>query len=191
LISATKPQVLVLDEPTNHLDIESREALVQAINEFQGGVILISHDRHLIELTADQLWLVADGRVRAYDGDIEDYRRLLLSSANGSNGSGDGAGKPGRDEARKEKPARQPRTPAIRANILKLRQKARTAEKELERLSKERASIAATLADEKTYRSLGDELDGLLKRHADLEHAIQGAETRWLAAEEALESGES
>ncbi len=184
LISAGKPQVLVLDEPTNHLDIDSREALVQAINDFQGGVILISHDRHLIELTADQLWLVADGRVRPYEGDLEDYRRLLLSPANGSPGVK-------KTEENQAKPARRPKTPAVRAEVLKLRQKARSAEKELERLTRERTTIATTLADEKTYKSLGDELDVLLKRHAELEHALEHAELRWLAAEEALEAVEN
>lgn len=183
LISAGRPQVLVLDEPTNHLDIESREALVQAINDFEGGVILISHDRHLIELTADQLWLVADGRVRSYDGDLEDYRRLLLSSNGSANGRKKAEDKPAR-------PPQRPRTPAVRAEVLKLRQKARAAEKELERLTKERTTIAATLADEKTYRSLGDQLDVLLKRHAELENVLESAEARWLAAEEALEVAE-
>ena len=75
LMSALAPQILILDEPTNHLDIDSRDALVEAINDFAGAVILISHDRHLIELTADRLWLVADGRVRPFDGDLDDYRR--------------------------------------------------------------------------------------------------------------------
>ena len=183
LISAGKPQVLVLDEPTNHLDIESREALVQAINDFEGGVILISHDRHLIELTADQLWLVADGRVKPYEGDLDDYRRLLLATSSSTTSS----------ETREEKPAKakqRSRSPAARAELLQLRKKAKAAEKELDRLSKERTTIAKTLADEKTYRSLGDELDGLLKRHADLEHAVERAEATWLQAEEALEAAE-
>lgn len=184
LMSAGKPQILVLDEPTNHLDIDSREALVQAINDFQGGVILISHDRHLIELTADQLWLVADSRVQPYDGDLEDYRRLLLSSGNEQ-----------KDERKSvedmtTKASHRPKTPALRAEILKLRQKARAAEKELDSLSKERTSIATKLADEKTYRSMGDEVDDLLKRHAELEQALERAEINWLAAEEALQAAE-
>ncbi len=70
--------MLILDEPTNHLDIEAREALVQAINEFAGAVVLVSHDWHLLELVADRLWLVADGTVRPFDGDLDDYRRLVL-----------------------------------------------------------------------------------------------------------------
>ena len=79
LISALEPQILVLDEPTNHLDIDSRDALIEAVNEFPGAVLLISHDRNLIELTADRLWLVAGGRVRPYDGDLADYHRSLLA----------------------------------------------------------------------------------------------------------------
>ena len=81
LISAAAPQLLLLDEPTNHLDIDSRDALTLAINDFAGAVLLISHDPHLIELTADRLWLVAGGRVRPFDGDVEDYRRALLEPA--------------------------------------------------------------------------------------------------------------
>ena len=75
LMSALAPQILILDEPTNHLDVDLRDALVEAVNDFAGAVILISHDRHLIELTADRLWLVADGRVRPFDGDIDSYRQ--------------------------------------------------------------------------------------------------------------------
>ena len=188
LLSAGKPQILVLDEPTNHLDIDSREALVQAINDFAGAVILISHDRHLIELTADRLWLVADGRVRPYDGDLDDYRRLLLGGAGPkAPKEKDRNGKPTAPEATPAAPARKP---VDRSEILKRRQSARTAEKELERLSKQRATIAATLADETTYRSLGDELDDLLKRHSELEAAVERAELRWLEAEEALEAVE-
>ena len=79
LISALEPQILVLDEPTNHLDIDSRAALIEAINEFPGAVLLISHDRHLVELSADRLWLVAGGRVRPFEGDLEDYHQSLAA----------------------------------------------------------------------------------------------------------------
>src|SRR3546814_7690301 len=78
LMSREAPHVLILDEPTNHLDIDSRQALIQAISEFEGAVILVSHDPHLVELAADRLWLVADGTVSAYDGDMDDYRTLLM-----------------------------------------------------------------------------------------------------------------
>ena len=78
LVTHAAPALLILDEPTNHLDIESREVLVQAINDFPGAVVLVSHDEHLIELIADRLWLVAGGTVRPFEGDLEDYRRLVL-----------------------------------------------------------------------------------------------------------------
>ena len=68
-----RPHILVLDEPTNHLDVDSREALIHAINDYEGAVILISHDRHMIETCADRLWLVADGTVKPFDGDMDDY----------------------------------------------------------------------------------------------------------------------
>src|ERR1700759_5631142 len=74
------PNMIILDEPTNHLDIDSRAALAEAINEFPGAVIMVSHDRYLIEACADRLWVVADHAVRDFDGDLDDYRRLVLSA---------------------------------------------------------------------------------------------------------------
>src|SRR5690606_3925035 len=73
------PHLLVLDEPTNHLDIESREALSEALNDYTGAVVLVSHDMHLLGLVADRLWLVNEGQVTGYEGDLEDYRRFLLN----------------------------------------------------------------------------------------------------------------
>jgi ATP-binding cassette subfamily F protein 3 len=78
LMAKEAPNILLLDEPTNHLDIESREALIRALNDYEGAVILVTHDPHLVELVADRLWLVGDGKVAAYDGDLDDYRKLLL-----------------------------------------------------------------------------------------------------------------
>ena len=85
------PHLLILDEPTNHLDVDSREALVQALTEYEGAVILISHDRHLIEACADRLWIVRGGTVRSYDGDMDSYRTELLAER--------GAGSAGRARA--------------------------------------------------------------------------------------------
>jgi ATP-binding cassette subfamily F protein 3 len=79
LMSCENPNILLLDEPTNHLDVTSRQALVQAINTFEGAVIIVSHDPHIIELTAEQFWLVEGGGVRPYEGDLEDYRAMLLN----------------------------------------------------------------------------------------------------------------
>ena len=99
LMCLDAPQLLILDEPTNHLDIDSREALVEAVNEFPGAVIVISHDRHLVELVADRLWLVDDGRVRPYDGDLDDYRRLLLETSRRAGRSRPSAARPDRRSA--------------------------------------------------------------------------------------------
>ena len=78
------PHLLILDEPTNHLDIDSRTALIEAINDYPGAVILVSHDRHLLDACADRLWLVADGKVTTFDGDLDDYRRRVLSDRDDS-----------------------------------------------------------------------------------------------------------
>jgi ATP-binding cassette subfamily F protein 3 len=173
-MSALAPQVLILDEPTNHLDVDSRDALIEAINGFAGAVILISHDRHLIELTVDQLWLVAGGRVRPYDGDVDDYRRSVLGTAR-ANGADDG-----RKRERK-------RGVAQRQQLAPLRQAARAAERELERLTKDHGKLAAKLASADTYELPGTELEALAKRAADLKAGIDAAEARWLDAEQALE----
>ena len=79
LATRDAPQLLILDEPTNHLDIDAREALVRALADFEGAVLLITHDPHLVDLVADTLWLVADGSVKPFDGDLDDYRKLSLS----------------------------------------------------------------------------------------------------------------
>ncbi|MDR3450485.1 MAG: AAA family ATPase, partial [Alphaproteobacteria bacterium] len=78
LMSFDAPHIMLLDEPTNHLDIDAREALMQALNNYSGAVILVSHDPHLVECVADQLWLVADGKCKAYDGDLDTYRKLVI-----------------------------------------------------------------------------------------------------------------
>ena len=180
LISAQAPQFLVLDEPTNHLDIDSRDALIEAINGFAGAVLLISHDPHLIELTADRLWLVADGGVRPYDGDLDDYRRALLSPGADGAPSSTSLGSNSRRGGRQ-------RRADVRLQVAPLRQAARAAERELERLTEERAALAAQLADGATYQCSGDQIAALIKREAELRAAIEAAERRWLAAEEALE----
>ena len=180
LISALEPQILVLDEPTNHLDIDSRDALIAAVNEFPGAVLLISHDRNLIELTADRLWLVAAGRVRPYDGDLADYHRSLLAGPADERPAATGA-EPSLKRAQRQRGA------ALRAEVAPLRQAASAAERELERLSAAQAKLAARLADGATYELSGDEIAALIKRAAGLKAAIAAAEHRWLAAAEALE----
>jgi ATP-binding cassette, subfamily F, member 3 len=183
LISAAAPQILLLDEPTNHLDIDSREALIEAINGFAGAVILITHDRHLIELTADRLWLVAERRVRPFEGDLDDYRDLLLGrgAEGGAKGGSDGDGRRTERKRRAE----------LRAQLAPLREAARDAERELERLGADRAWLARKLTDSSTYDLPSGELETLLRRQAEVSAAIEAAEARWLEAAEALESAQN
>ena len=109
------PNLFILDEPTNHLDIDSRESLIEALNDFPGAVILISHDRHLIEATADRLWLVKDGTVKPYDGDLADYRQEVV---------GDAGGRRERREAEKASKADRRREAAQRRAALEPRRQA-------------------------------------------------------------------
>ena len=142
-------------------------------------MVLISHDRHLIELTADRLWLVAGGRVRPFEGDLDDYQRLVAGPANDR----PSASSPSPNVKRTERQ----RGAALRAELAPLRQAAKAAERELERLTADRTKLAARLADGATYALPGDELEALLKRQADLQASIATAEHRWLEAAEALE----
>jgi len=182
LIAAEAPHLLILDEPTNHLDVEAREALVEALNEYQGAVVLISHDRHFVELAAERLWLVADGRVEPYDGDLDDYRRLLLSADSGGRKPAEAAQtKAARAEARRD-------GAEARSRLKPLKDAARSAEKEVARLAAERDRVAAALADPKVYAAAGERVVALNRERAELERALAEAEARWLQAAEALEA---
>jgi ATP-binding cassette subfamily F protein 3 len=179
LISHGVPQILVLDEPTNHLDLETREALVQALNGFPGAVVVISHDWDLLELTADRLWLVADGTVSPYDGDLMDYRRLVLG------GSGDS--KPAREKVSKGKSQRQ-EAAAERAKRAPLKRAAEDAEKRLHAAEARKAEIEAKMADGSLYEGSPERLAELGRELSAAERAIAEAETDWLEAAEALEA---
>ena len=103
LVAMTEPHLLILDEPTNHLDIDSRRALLDALNDYEGAVIIITHDRSLMELVADRLWLTADGHIKAFKGDMDDYARFVLERArSGSRPSQD-------DETGAARPQGEPR----------------------------------------------------------------------------------
>ena len=178
LATREAPQLLILDEPTNHLDIDAREALVKALADFQGAVLLITHDPHLVELVADRLWLVADGTVRPFDGDLDDYRALLAERARP-------APKPDAGNRRDE---RRERADA-RAALAPLRKQARDAEARLGRLAAERASIEKTLADPSLYvPTRKSEIAAANARLAAIARLAAAAEAEWLAAEEALEA---
>jgi ATP-binding cassette, subfamily F, member 3 len=174
LVSHGAPPLLILDEPTNHLDLETREALVEALNEFAGAVVLVSHDRHLIELVAERLWLVADGTVRPFEGDLDDYRRLVLERA-GPAPAARAAEAGGRRAQRRQAAER-------RRELDPLRQRARHAEHEVARLTRECAALDRELA-----AARGGDWEAVLKRRAELARLIAQTEAEWLAAQQAIE----
>jgi ATP-binding cassette subfamily F protein 3 len=184
LMSRTAPHVLLLDEPTNHLDIDSREALVQAINGFEGAVVLISHDPHLIRLTADRLWLVADGTCRPFDGDLDDYERLLAERRREARSDARGDARPDgqsrKDQRREAAEARQRLAP--------LRRAAQEAEKRVERSAAAARAVEARLADPGLYARGGDEVARLQIELGEARRALAAAEEAWLEAEAALEA---
>jgi ATP-binding cassette subfamily F protein 3 len=178
LATRDAPHLLILDEPTNHLDIDAREALVRALAEFSGAVLLITHDAHLVELIADRLWLVADGMVRPFDGDLDDYRALLAER--GRPAAKPEAAPSRREERREKAEARVASAP--------LRRRAREAEARIARLAAERATIEARLADPKLYAGgKPAEITAAQLRLAAIARETEQAETDWLEAEAALE----
>jgi ATP-binding cassette, subfamily F, member 3 len=179
LVTHDAPALLVLDEPTNHLDIETREALVQAINDFAGAVVLITHDWHLLELVADQLWLVADGTVRSFAGDLEDYRRLVLERAAPADG--------GRLAASDDRRAARQRAAKKRRELDPLRERTRRAEETIARLSREREELDRGFAAVNGSSVSGVALTHALKRRAEIARLIAQAEAEWLSTEEAIE----
>ncbi len=196
LMSAGAPQVLILDEPTNHLDVDARAALVEAINEYEGAVILISHDRHLLELCADRLWLVEAGRVQPFEGDLADYARLLATRRREAGrrqretGLRETGGESGEAQAASRKDRRRAGA-TNRAQTAPLRRAVRAAEAELEQLALEKTRLEAELADPVLYAGPAQALTARLKRQAEIAAAIAAAEQRWLEAHEALEAAEA
>ena len=183
LITHEAPPLLILDEPTNHLDIEAREALVAALNDFAGAVVIISHDWHLLSLTADRLWLVADGTARPWDGDLDDYRRYLLAARPAEAARQNGGAVHAKREARRAAAER-------RQALGPLRQALRKAETDLASATAQKAALDRRLADPGTYSEGGTALQELLLQQAAAEKALATAEARWLAAAEAMERAE-
>jgi len=176
------PNMIILDEPTNHLDIDSRAALAEAINEFPGAVIMVSHDRYLIEACADQLWVVADRAVTPYDGDLDDYRRTVLSTRSGKDESRP-AGTTERQRAGAEDTA--PRKPADRRP---LKQKITEAEAEMARIGDIIAKIDAALALPDIFSRDPDKAAQLGKARANAAAALERAEEAWLEFSASYES---
>ena len=178
------PDLLLLDEPTNHLDMDARASLVEAINDFEGAVVLVSHDPHLVRLVADRLWLVEDGTVRTFEGDVDDYRNHVLAQRQQERRQ-QRAAKGG--EA-KPKPVKVPVERLDRDAKLALRKEARDAEAEIARLDKERKKIEAELADGSAFKAGAGRAAELARLRADLGRRIEAAEARWLKVSGTLEA---
>src|SRR5664279_1561204 len=167
------PNMIILDEPTNHLEIDSRAALAEAINEFPGAVIMVSHDRYLIEACADQLWVVADHAVTNFDGDLDDYRRIVLSARGMRVSSRDGGG----NERGREKPQRSKSEKRSSP-----KQRISDAEAEIARINGIIAKIDTALALPDLFKRDPKQAGQLAKARAGAESALQRAEEEWLAA---------
>jgi len=177
LATFSGPNMIILDEPTNHLDIDSRAALAEAINEFSGAVIMVSHDRYLIEACAERLWIVADRTVTSFDGDLDDYRRTVLSARGTKSVSREGA----RSE-RGSTPASRPKERRV-----PLKQRISEAEAEIERIGSIIEKIDAALALPDLFKRDPKQAAQLGKARASAAEALAKAEEAWLAASSELD----
>jgi ATP-binding cassette subfamily F protein 3 len=172
LITREAPHLLILDEPTNHLDVDAREALVQALNGYEGAVILISHDRHMVEATADRLVLVDQGSATAFDGNIDDYIDFILGR---NQPKGEGKAKGGKVDRKAQASARD--------NAREARKLASEAERTIARLSAEIEAIEATMADPAQSAILPE----LARKRTWKASELADAEMRWLELSEQAE----
>jgi ATP-binding cassette, subfamily F, member 3 len=184
LMCLDKPHVLLLDEPTNHLDVDSRESLVHALNDFRGAVILVSHDPHLIEMVCDRLWLVDGGSCETWEGDLDEYRTLLLDKQR-SNARSQRSLTEKTPKSRKQ--ARQERA-ATRAKTANIRKVAQEAEKLVEKLEQKKADLEARLALPEVYEGPTQALKELQLKVGDVKFNLAEAEDAWLKAQAEIEN---
>ncbi len=184
LITFGGPGMLILDEPTNHLDIDSRDALVEALNDYTGAVLIISHDRHLIESTVDKLWIAQNGTIEEFDEDLDSYQRMLTSGKEKPQ-----KGAPAPAPVLDKKAARQD-SAARRLEVAPLRKSIKEAEQKLVRLRTELEKIEAILADPKVYDGAPERVILLGKDKARFAADLATTEERWLTLSEELEAAE-
>ena len=185
LVAAQAPHLLILDEPTNHLDIDSRRALLDALNDYEGAVVLITHDRSLMEMVADRLWLAADGSIAPFDGDMDDYAKFVLDRARR-------AAKMDKAEAKPapSKDNRKAAAAAARAQLQPLKKALEAVEAKVARVTKTLAEIDVALADPKIFKR-PNELAQLGRDRARARENLDRAEAEWLEAAEAYESAKA
>ncbi|MFD1106340.1 ABC-F family ATP-binding cassette domain-containing protein [Sphingobium olei] len=181
LITRDAPHLLILDEPTNHLDVDSREALVQALNDYSGAVVIVSHDRHMIELVADRLVLVDNGTAQPFDGSLDDYTDIILRKADGNAAGGD-APKVDRKAEKRNAAQWRERQKAAKNALGK-------AEKEMAALTAERSRIDQALFDPKAATGAEAKMttSQLMVKRAEIEKKLEAAEEAWMEATAALE----
>ncbi len=182
LMSCDKPHILLLDEPTNHLDVVARELLVEALNDYPGAVIIVSHDPHLIEATADRLWLVENGRIAPFDGDLADYRAHVLARDR----SDDDDAKPAESKQDKRRARAEERQ-----RVAPLKKQIRAVESRVAALEKQKSELEQDLANPAIYQDDAVRAAELNKQLAAVREEIAGAEGEWLALQGALEEAES
>ena len=179
LCTREAPQLLILDEPTNHLDIDARDALVKALADYNGAVILISHDPHLVELVADRLWLVGEGKVSPFDGDLDDYRALLGGGRRAARSEPAGTARPSERRGRAES----------RTALAPLRDRLKQIEAQIAKLQDEAAVIDRALADPRLYAgNKTDLINRATTRRAVINKILPGLESEWLELQEKLEA---
>ncbi len=200
IISREAPHILLLDEPTNHLDIDGRQALVQAINAYDGAVVMVSHDPHLIEATADRLWLVHGGRAQPFDGDMEDYRKFLVTQrreqqrAKAPARTGKANDDEGGDKASLSAADRQAQRRAAadqRKALAPLKKDLERCEAKVERLTAQRGELEAKLQDPALYEQADQsKAIALQKQVGELSEALEAAELAWMEALEVYEGAQ-
>ncbi len=184
LVTRDAPHLLILDEPTNHLDVDAREALIQALNAYSGAVVIVSHDRHMLEMTADRLVLVDGGTAKEFGGTVEDYIAFVLQKEPASAAKDDG-----RKPAVNKKDQRKAAADA-REKSQELRKRARAAEQELAKLTEQRAAVDRAMFEpaSATGPLARMTMSELMRHRAEIEDKIESAETTWMEASEALET---
>jgi ATP-binding cassette, subfamily F, member 3 len=186
LIAWQRPNLLLLDEPTNHLDMETREALTMALSSYEGALLLVSHDRHLLRATCDQLWLVHDGRVVPFDGDLDDYAALVLASRRDRTETESASDANNRRAQRRQEAAERQRLADSRRP---LQSKLKRLEAELARVSDELRELDARLASPDFYHAgHADEVAATLKRRGELAGRVDELEAQWIAVTSQLEA---
>jgi len=182
LVAMQAPHLMILDEPTNHLDIDSRRALLEALNDYEGAVILITHDRSLMELVADRLWLAADGTIRPFDGDLEDYARFVLERARAA------ARAPSQVKAEPAAPPAPALSPTRKIPTGTARRRAEAAEAALARATETLARIDRSLTDPDVFAKDPSRAADLGRQREAALAALAQAEHEWLEAQQAYES---